>query len=129
MSNNFEEIKKITFADTEEEAERRFKEYATRDPLPDVLPALLNSADIQDYVAITGMIFPFHPEAEKGKLKTASYEVDLLGEIIYWEEDGAKKTCTLRIRGFLHSSKKFNCFRHTGTYVSSPQLYSDTLQP
>jgi len=92
MNNDHQEIKKITFANTEEEAIKRFEKYAKKDPLPDIPPALLNSADIQDYVAITGMIFPFHPEKEKGKLKTASYEVDLLGTIIYWDKNNIKKT-------------------------------------
>lgn len=90
MSNDIEEIKKITLADTDEEAKRRYKKYVKQDPFPEIQPALLNSADIHDYVAITGMIFPFHPE--KGKLKTASYEVDLLGKIIYWDENGDKIT-------------------------------------
>lgn len=96
MSSDIAEIKKITFANSDEDAERRFKDYATKDPLPDVAPALLNSADIRDYVAITGMLFPFHPEPEKGKLKPASYEVDLLGEIIYWDEKGMKKNLSLK---------------------------------
>ncbi len=68
------------YAETKEEAEGRATKWATQDPYPNIPPALLNAADIQDYVASTGMIAPFHGEADKHKLKAASYEVDLLGK-------------------------------------------------
>lgn len=75
------------FAQTEADAEDRFKIYRSLDPFfDDIEPALLNSAHIYDYVAATGMIWPFDPE----KLKSASYEVRLLGECVYWDEEGQK---------------------------------------
>ena len=77
-----------SIAPDETEAQHRFEQYRSNDPFPDILPALLNSADIYDYVAATGMIFPFDPK----KLKSASYEVKLLGKCIYWDEDGTYKS-------------------------------------
>ncbi|MDZ8091094.1 MAG: hypothetical protein RMZ42_04015 [Nostoc sp. DedQUE05] len=74
------------FAQTEAEAEDRFKIYRSLDPFDDIEPALLNSAHIYDYVAATGMIYPFDPE----NLKSASYEVKVLGECVYWDEEGQK---------------------------------------
>jgi deoxycytidine triphosphate deaminase len=82
------------FADSEEEAERRFNEFRSKDPFPSIVPALLNSADISDYVAATGMIYPFEDGEER--LKSASYRIDLEGECIYWEEDGEKKSCNVK---------------------------------
>jgi deoxycytidine triphosphate deaminase len=74
------------FARTDEEAACWFERYKSEDPFPEIAPALLNSADIMDYVAATGMIHPFYPEI--GVLKSASYEVNLLGEVVYWDEKG-----------------------------------------
>lgn len=83
------------FAQTDEEAARRFERYSWVDPFPGIPPALLNSADIADYVAATGMIFPFRPEPHAGLLKPASYEVALGGPYIYWDEDGIKHEDTI----------------------------------
>lgn len=69
-----------------EEAEVRFKEFKTSDPLSDIPPALLNSGDIYDYARITGMIFPFNAKGKK--LKSASYEIDFLGDVYWTDEDG-----------------------------------------
>ena len=49
---------------------------------PKIDPSLLNSADIYDYVAQTGMLAPFYPWA----IKSASYEASLLGPLIWWNE-------------------------------------------
>lgn len=77
---------------SEVEAERKFQTYKSVDPFPNIEPALLNSADIQDYVLTTGMIHPWDPE----NLKSASYEAKI-GEICtYWEPDGTKKVERLK---------------------------------
>jgi len=91
MSNNLEETNKITFAKTKEEAERKFTPYKSKDPFPSISPALLTSADINDYVAATGMICPF----DINNLKSASYEIPLEGKIFYW--DGENKDCSQNI--------------------------------
>lgn len=81
------------FAQTDEEAASRFEKYTSVDPFPEIPPALLNSADVEDYVAATGMIWRFYPGSEKAK--PASYEVDLLGKCVYWDEEGKKQIKTL----------------------------------
>jgi len=49
----------------------------------------LTSADLGDYVAATGMIFPFNYQREK--LKPASYEVALVGPSIWYDATGARR--------------------------------------
>lgn len=71
----------LDLAQTKEEAEPRYIRFVSKDPFPDIAPALLNSADIYDYVRATGMVVPFEPDPAKGKLKSASYEVDFLGDL------------------------------------------------
>lgn len=83
------------YAPTEEEARKRYKLWKEIDPFPDVAPTLLNSGDIADYVAATGMICPFNDrgtspdeEDDDRPLKSASYEVNLLGDCaIFTGED------------------------------------------
>ena len=69
------------------EAEKKYEKYKSLDPYPDIQPALLNSADIEDYVNTTGMIDPYYPD----KLKSASYEAKIKGKCIYWDENGNKQ--------------------------------------
>ncbi|MDP9316476.1 MAG: hypothetical protein M3R24_37430, partial [Chloroflexota bacterium] len=79
------------FAQNDAEADQRFRRYKSVDPLKTVLPALLNSADIYDYVAKTGMLYPF----DASGLKSASYEVNLLGKCVIWDEGGNKQKITI----------------------------------
>jgi deoxycytidine triphosphate deaminase len=74
------------FAQTDKEALERFDKYKSKDPFLEIAPALLNSADIYDYVAATGMVYPF----DAGKLKSASYSVPILGKVVYWNEHNEK---------------------------------------
>jgi deoxycytidine triphosphate deaminase len=74
---------------TDEEAGTRFGRTAHADPFPDIPPALLNSADLIDYVVETGMIHPFRPE--EGRLKPASYAVPLLGKAVWWDADSGDR--------------------------------------
>jgi deoxycytidine triphosphate deaminase len=70
------------------EAQRRFDLYKSRDPFPTIAPALLNSADIHDYVIATGMISPYDPS----RLKSASYEIEFNeGDLILWHQDTNNK--------------------------------------
>lgn len=96
MKSNSSKQDKQRFAQSDADADARFQchNIEENDPFPSILPALLNSADIADYVAATGMIFPFNPD--NGKLKSASYEVDLLGKCLYWDDKGDPQTCTLK---------------------------------
>jgi deoxycytidine triphosphate deaminase len=74
------------FASDPQIAEDRHKKYRDLDPFPTIPPTLLNSADIADYVAVAGVIDPFHYDA--AWLKVASYEVELGGQYVYWDDDG-----------------------------------------
>lgn len=68
-------------------ASDRFESTKSRDPYPEIPCALLNSADIADYIAETGMIDPFHSD----NLTSASYMACIEGPIYiykYGEHDG-----------------------------------------
>lgn len=72
------------YAATDAEAEERFQRTYNADPFPEIEPSLLNSADIFDYVRMTGMLYPFRPD----KVKSASYEAAIGGRCIRWNESG-----------------------------------------
>jgi deoxycytidine triphosphate deaminase len=81
------------YAKTKQDAVDRAKRWGAEDPYPNIAPALLNAADIQDYVSATGMIAPFYDQP--AKLKAASYEVDLLGKYVYWDASGNQHSGTI----------------------------------
>ena len=110
MSSNQKEKKDAgdQFAQTEEEGRARFKKYKSKDPFPSIKPSLLNSADISDYVAQTGMLVPFY----EGKLKPASYEVNLLGKVIYWDDEGKRHYFDLK------SDKEFILEKNSIAFVT-----------
>ena len=76
--------KHLRFVSSDFGAEQLHKAYRDKDPFPEIQPALLNSADIADYVLRTGMIWPFDPKC----LGPASYEMSFSGEYLYWGDDG-----------------------------------------
>jgi deoxycytidine triphosphate deaminase len=82
----------LWFPESEAEADARHVAYVDveNDPLPDVKPSLLGARDIFDYAVVTGLIAPFETNRDKlhDKLKTASYEVDFLGEVHEVDEQG-----------------------------------------
>lgn len=75
------------------EAEDRYNKTKQCDPFPEISPALLNSADIYDYVRMTGMLYPFDSTSEK--LKAASYEACIYGECRYWDGEGTEHKLNL----------------------------------
>jgi len=78
-------------AASDAEAAERFAQFQAMDPLPSVPASLLNSADVHDYIRLTGMLHPFHPD----KLKSASYEAAIRGSCISWDEAGNQKETDL----------------------------------
>lgn len=76
------------FASDDTQAKFKFSEFSNKDPFPEIPAALLNSADIYDYIRVTGMIWPFYPE----KLKSASYPIAILGKVVYWDKKGEMKS-------------------------------------
>lgn len=81
-----DEKRKECIYKTEFEAQERYEETYSKDPFPYIQPALLNSADIYNYVVSTGMIFPFYPE----NLAGASYEVAIGEKVVWWDEKKQK---------------------------------------
>lgn len=71
-------------SDATDLSEAAMRHAATRqnDPFPSIAPALLNSADIEDYVVQAGMVWPYRPEPER--LKSASYAMGIGEHIAYW---------------------------------------------
>ena len=64
-----------------------YETYKSEDPFSDIQPALLNSADITDYVNVVRMVIPF----DASKLKPASYEVPFSGEVFWWDAETKEK--------------------------------------
>jgi deoxycytidine triphosphate deaminase len=75
------------FAPNDDEAATRYEKFKRLDPFPEIPPSLLNSADISDYVRVTGMLHPFDAADIK---KPASYSVRFSGECRYWSPEGAE---------------------------------------
>ncbi|MCC2644208.1 MAG: hypothetical protein K0S45_4621 [Nitrospira sp.] len=82
------------FAKTDEEAARRFTLTKSIDPFPEIQPSLLNSADIHDYVRVTGMLHPFDPDHKT--LKSAAYLAPIGGRCIWWDDSGKLHDIRLR---------------------------------
>jgi deoxycytidine triphosphate deaminase len=71
---------------TPEEATERADLYENDDPFKSIPRALLSSVEIDDYARVTGMLHPF----DRDQLKSASYEVYIGGEVIWWDGKGDK---------------------------------------
>lgn len=88
------------FALCEEEAKNRATKFKRFDPFPDIPPALLSSAEIEDYVRVTAMLFPFWPDSDA--LKPASYEVRPGHKFVWWNngqrvEEDVRKSGTYEL--------------------------------
>jgi deoxycytidine triphosphate deaminase len=89
------------FAATDEEAAERFAATRQNDPFPDIAPALLNTADLLEYIAATGMLHPFRvsPGNASEMLKPASCGMRLAGPVIYWKDtkSGGHRKITVQL--------------------------------
>lgn len=93
------------------EAEERYKQYKTKDPFPNILPSLLNSADIYKYVKETGMIFPFSYKDDGKKddnnevkivgAKGATFPIKIGDQCIYWDNQNIRRVVDLREGSFM----------------------------
>lgn len=70
----------------DDDARARAEKYQGVDPFPHIPRALLSSLEILDYAETTGMVYPF----DKTQLKSASYEVHIGGEAIWWDGKGKR---------------------------------------
>jgi deoxycytidine triphosphate deaminase len=77
------------FPDNGTEAQRRFELYRSKDPFPGISPALLNSADLLDYIATVGMLSPYNitPRDREDWVKPASCAVACTGDVLRFEFD------------------------------------------
>lgn len=74
-----------------EDAEERFQKWKDQDPFPEISPALLNSADIHDYIKTTGMVDPYDPSL----MKSSSYEAKIGSYAYRWGEGKERETVPL----------------------------------
>ena len=82
------------YAPDDGEAAKRAADWIDADPYPDIAMALLTAAHIKAYVQATGMLFPF----DDAGLKSASYEMALRGEVIWWNDDKVKQRTEVKAR-------------------------------
>ncbi len=73
------------------DAIERFERWRDKDPYPKIFPALLNSADIHDYIETTGMVYPYEPRL----MKSSSYEARIGAYAYHWDENGNRKDLKL----------------------------------
>jgi hypothetical protein len=108
------------FAETREEAEARFARYKSEDPLPDIAPALLNTADLLAYVGLTGMIWPFTADpANPGQtLKPASCAIAPGGLYMYWSEPAAQTDEPCIVTGELTDREPLMLERNSIVYLT-----------
>ena len=74
------------------DAQENFLRWKNEDPFPSIAPALLNSADIHDYIETTGMLAPY----DASLLKSSSYEARIGNYAYYWDEEGKRVDVNLR---------------------------------
>lgn len=86
---NGEALDLAALADSDEVAASRYVKHRSLDPFPDVEAALLNTADLFDYIVETGMIHPFEvdPDHLDERLKPAACAIPIGGPYLYWEAD------------------------------------------
>jgi deoxycytidine triphosphate deaminase len=77
------------FSLTDPEAEARFADFHNQDPFPRIQPALLNSADLLDYIETVGILSPYEVTEKKREdwLKPASCAVGCTGEVLRFDVD------------------------------------------
>ena len=106
------------FAVEDEEAARRFEKTRSADPFPDIAPALLNSADLLEYIAATGMVHPFdvHPGNANEMLKPASCGMRLGGPVVYWAD--AESESPVKVTRNLQRDEELKLARNSIVYVT-----------
>ncbi len=71
---------------TKNEAEHKYSQYRNLDPFPEIESALLNSADVFDYIRAIGMIWPF----EENQLNGVTLSLRVGDLAVYWDEKNEK---------------------------------------
>lgn len=102
-------------AKAESEAEGLYAATKALDPYPDVPPALLNSAHIEDYVLATGMVFPYQPD----RRKSASYALRVGNRMAFFDPAAPRQTPYRT----LHESESFELPPNSLVYVQTKELF------
>ena len=90
-----------------EDAEKLYQATIGADPFPNIQPALLNSADIHDYIEATGMVYPYYPKF----MKSSSYEAQIGDRAFHWDQLVPMK-CPVPNLGFIRRTfHKFGIVR------------------
>src|SRR5687768_13060934 len=76
----------LNFTTSDAEAAERAAKFLKSDPFPSIPLSLLSSAEIDDYVRVTALLYPF----DSRSLKSASYGVHVGGEFIRWDGEGRR---------------------------------------
>ncbi len=110
-------------AQTDDDAEERFERTRSRDPFPEIPPALLNTADLLDYIVATGMIHPFEVNVADPSqtLKPASCGIPILGEVRYWHEHQDEPA--RRVERVLGAGQHLRIERNSIAYVSLAPMF------
>jgi deoxycytidine triphosphate deaminase/cell division protein FtsL len=111
---------------SDDEAAARFADTRFEDPLPQIEPALLNTADLLDYVIHTGMVFPFPTASDLTKvLKPASCAIPVQGPYRYWKgpKDPDKETQPELVTGVLEPGDEFTLERNSIVYLSLAPMF------
>ncbi len=110
------------FAASDAEAAELFAATRSTDPLSHIPPALLNTADLLDYIAATGMIWPFKLPAELDKaLKPASCAIPFAGRVIAWNPQADRPDRLERFDKELRSGERLKLPHNSIVFI--------TLQP
>ncbi len=104
------------FAKTYDEAGERFELACDTDPLPNIPNALLNSADIADYIRMTGMIYPFDIKL----MKPASCEIEIGDKCIFWDTKGQLNDLDLEAGDSFELDSNSIVFVNTKQYFRLP---------
>jgi len=82
-------IDPAAFATDDDDAARRFDVWRDKDPFLEIPSALLNTRDVLDYIAATGMICPFRPDLNDltRTLKPATCAIPIGGLTLWWRDD------------------------------------------
>lgn len=107
------------FAQSDDEARRRFEQTRSTDPLPDVDPSLLNTSDLLDYIAATGMIYPFQIPTQPDKLlKPASCAIPFAGRVIAWNAKPNRPDRVKRFDKDLKPGQKLKLPRNSIVFIT-----------
>jgi deoxycytidine triphosphate deaminase len=108
-----------SFPATDEEAQQRFDEFRSKDPFPEVPSALLNSADLLDYIATVGMLSPYEitPQQRDRWLKPASCAVACTGDVLRFGFDTVTQQVTKTEEYTLKERQRLNLPANTITFL------------